>query len=38
MDVSTFLNQFGFVAGIALGVCAAAIGLVRNLVRRRRER
>ncbi|PWJ61463.1 hypothetical protein B0H03_11758 [Rathayibacter iranicus NCPPB 2253 = VKM Ac-1602] len=38
MDISTFLNQFGFVAGIGLGVCAGAIGLARNLARRRRER
>jgi hypothetical protein len=38
MDFSPLIDQYGFAAGLALGVAAAAIALVRNAARRGRRR
>lgn len=35
MDLTTFIDQFGFVIGISLGVIVAALAIARNLLRRR---
>ncbi|MDQ1124239.1 MFS superfamily sulfate permease-like transporter [Microbacterium trichothecenolyticum] len=38
MDLNALFDQFGFVAGVVLGVAAAAFAFARNVLRRRRER